>query len=221
MFKALALKELREAGWLALVAAGLHLAVVSNLIGLNLFTWLPMFPEKINELPFTGTSFTGPFALVGCVLAIALGFRQSAWEGMQGTYLFLLHRPVARSAIFATKIGVGMVLLLLVNCIPVLWFAAWAATPGNYPGPFEWRLTEPAWGWWCGFPLLYLGAFLSGIRPARWYGTRLYPLLASGMLLLVAEFLSPWWTICAGIALTSSVLFATCIRTTIFARDYS
>ena len=36
------------------------------------------------------------FGLVSGFFALALGFRQSAWESARGTYLFLLHRPLAR-----------------------------------------------------------------------------------------------------------------------------
>jgi hypothetical protein len=32
-------------------------------------------------------------------------------------------------------------------------------------------------------PLLYMGAFLSGLRPARWYGTRFLPVVAGCMAL--------------------------------------
>ncbi len=41
-------------------------------------------------------------------------------------------------------------------------------------------MTESAWRFCFGMPLLYLGAFLSGLRPARWYGTRLLPLVGAG-----------------------------------------
>jgi hypothetical protein len=43
--------------------------------------------------------------------------------------------------------------------------------------------------------LLYLGAFLSGLRPARWFGTRLLPLAGSIMLLHFSYTClgSKWW----------------------------
>ena len=41
-------------------------------------------------------------------------------------------------------------------------------------------MTAWAWQLWLCMPLVYLGAFLSGIRPARWFGTRLMPLVAAG-----------------------------------------
>ena len=54
-------------------------------------------------------------------------------------------------------------------------------------------MTWPAFQVWLLMPLAYLGAFASGIRPARWYGSRLLPLfsvaLAGSILTVVAE----WW----------------------------
>ncbi|MEI8229252.1 MAG: hypothetical protein WCH77_13460, partial [Planctomycetota bacterium] len=35
---------------------------------------------------------------------------------------------------------------------------------------------------WLGLiPVVYLGGFLSGIRPGAWFGTRLFPLLGAGL----------------------------------------
>jgi hypothetical protein len=51
---------------------------------------------------------------------------------------------------------------------------------------FAWRLCFL-------LPLLYLGAFLSGLRPARWYGTRLLPLAACGLLAGFLATFAWWW----------------------------
>ena len=53
-----------------------------------------------------------------------------------------------------------------------------AAAPRTHPGPFEWSMTESALRLWLILPLVYLGAFFSGLRPARWFGSRLLPLLS-------------------------------------------
>jgi hypothetical protein len=39
-------------------------------------------------------------------------------------------------------------------------------------------MTTPAFQIWLLMPLAYLGAFASGIRQARWFGSRLLPLVA-------------------------------------------
>jgi hypothetical protein len=190
MIKALVIKELREVYWIAAVALVLYLATVSALIGVEPFrrlapTWRP-------QAPFAGETFVIPFALLSALFAVALGLRQSAWEGGHGLYLFLLHRPLRREAIFLTKLAAGAGLLLLCAAVPVLWYAAWAATPGHHPSPFSWSMTGQAWRLYLATPLLDLGAFLSGLRPAHWFGTRLLPLVAAagGAVFLVVV---PWW----------------------------
>jgi hypothetical protein len=42
-------------------------------------------------------------------------------------------------------------------------------------------MTLPAWVAWLAVTVLFFGAFLSGIRPGRWYYSRLLPLAGSGL----------------------------------------
>ena len=44
--------------------------------------------------------------------------------------------------------------------------AGWADWPGTHPAPFEWSMIGPALRLWLLMPVVYLGAFASGIRPA-------------------------------------------------------
>jgi hypothetical protein len=72
----------------------------------------------------------------------------------------------------------------------VLIYALWAATPGHHASPFEWSMTAPEFGVVPKMPLVYLGAFLSGIRPGRWYGSRFLPLAAGGTAVVLLQVLS-------------------------------
>ena len=54
--------------------------------------------------------------------------------------------------------------------------------PGKHASPFFWWMTATAWEAWGVIAIVYLAAFLAGIRPARWFGTRLLPLAAGGVL---------------------------------------
>lgn len=142
-------------------------------LGLDTTVRFPLMPQAASEAPFLGGSFLSFFGLVGFVFAMALGFRQSAWEGAKGTYLFLLHRPVRRETIFLTKVGAGLVVVLASATLPVVLYGWWASVPGHHPSPFAWSMTLDAWKIALLFPAVYLGAFLSGLWPGRWLGTRL------------------------------------------------
>jgi hypothetical protein len=136
---------------------------------------------QFSQIPFVSDSFTYQLGLVACGLAVALGFRQSLGDMQSDTQLFLLHRPVSRRRIYVTKVAVGLGLYLVATGLPTGLYALWAAAPGTHASPFRWSMTAPAWTVWLAMSAVYLGALLSGIRPAAWLGTRLTPLAAAGV----------------------------------------
>jgi len=201
MLLTLAKKELREIWLFAMLALGIYLIYVSQYTGLggplieNLSEFLPGASRGPVYLPFVSDGFTFMFGMIGIVLAIAIGFRQSAWEPSQGTSLYLLHLPLSRRTLFLTKLAAGISLLLACGSLPILAYGSWAALPRSHPGPFEWSMTLGSWRLWSILPLFYLGAFASGLRPARWLGSRLLPLVS---VLLPAVFIQTnfsWWLI--------------------------
>ncbi len=188
------LRELRLIAALALLASGVYL---SNLTGhwneflSYIFDWLPSL-GRVAEVPFVWDEFSSSHGFIGFALAIALGFRQSVGERFFGAVPFLLHRPMSRRAIILTKLLAGAGLLMVCTLLPILIYGAWAATPGTHPGPFEWSMTAPVLQLWLTMPLVYLGAFASGIRPVRW-GAGLLPLVAVVTAApLQFRFLPPW-----------------------------
>lgn len=191
--KALAWKELREVFGIAAIALACYLALVVSLMGGMIFFWVPGMPNEPEMVPFISGGFMGGFTLLSLAFAVALGFRQSAWEASRGTYLFLLHRPLRREAIFLVKLAIGTSIVLLCASAFIVLYGSWVARPGCHVGPFEWSMSEPAWRLTLLTPLVYLGAFLSGLRSARWFGTRLLPLVFALALLFVIKGLPGWW----------------------------
>src|ERR1700693_5183086 len=110
--RALTLKELREVFGITAIALAAYLALVINLMGAKVFDWVPGMPAGTTGVPFVDGEFMGWFVFISVVFAIALGFRQSAWESSKGTFLFLLHRPASRDKIFLTKLAAGAGVLL-------------------------------------------------------------------------------------------------------------
>ena len=201
MIKALVLKELRESAGVVVLAV---LGLVYALASLTLFPLLPGMGGWLYHYPFVADSLSFYLALVAGGLAIALGLKQTAWELGYDTYRFLLHRPIPRAYVFVVKLVVGFLLLMLLSGGLILLYAWWAATPGNVPAPFDWSMTRQAWVQWFALPPVYFGAFLCGIRPGNWFGSKLVPLagaIAAGLLVSVL----PWvWSA----ALASLVIVA-------------
>jgi hypothetical protein len=194
--KGLVFKELRDIRGIAAIALACYLALVANLMGAKVFAFVPGIPDGTSEVPFTGREFLSYFEWITFVFAAALGFRQTVVESARGTLLFLLHRPLARNVIVLTKLATGLGMFAICVSLPILLYGWWLSVPGHHASPFEWSMSKPAWGValvWA--PSAYFGAFLSGLRPARWFGTRLLPLVAVPAFFLLGpgKVSGPWF----------------------------
>lgn len=226
MIRALAMKEWREIrafGALALGVSLIYLASVTGLLSdpmLRAMPWASRTTGRPPDLPFVRDGFIVMLGLVGSVLAIALGLRQSAWEPHQGTSLYLLHLPMPRRTILATKILTGVGLLLACALVPILLYGTWAAWPRTHAGPFEWSMTADALRVWAMTPLVYLAAFASGIRPARWFGTRLLPLAVVAAPAILTLAVPSWWLIGLPIAAVTAAVLTAAVVQEAETRDY-
>jgi hypothetical protein len=208
MTSALAYKELRENLWIAAIGLAAMLWVTLGAIGLGPLPGLVAAALQALQIPFVSDSFTYQLGLVGCALAVALGLRQSLGDMLGDAQLFLLHRPVSRQRIYCTKVVVGLGLYLLATGLPIVLYALWAAAPGTHASPFHWSMTGPTWSVWLSMTAVYLGALLSGIRPAAWTGTRLAPLAAAGVVAVLVSLPMGlgWLALAAGDALLVAAL---------------
>lgn len=221
MWKALAFKELRDVLPITCIALLAYLACAAYLMGYPI-----LFGTSSNTnryyvgIPFLDGVFLGSFTFVSIGFTIGLGLWQTLSESNRGTWLFLLHRPVGRRTILGVKLLTGLCVYLLASVISIIIYYLWAATPGTHASPFEWWMTWPVWRAWIMLPTCYLGAFLTGLRPGRWFGTRLLPLLAVGFGTLMSA--SP---ICPISPLVVMILFCAVLVFLIFSvacnRDFS
>jgi hypothetical protein len=219
MTSALTLKELREsAGLAALGLAGLGLVALTA-IGFSPLGAIFGNSRQTGTIPFLYDSFAWQFALAAGALAMALGFKQSLGDLMGEAQLFLLHRPVSRRTVYVTKIVVGLSLYLGLAGLAVLIYAIWAASSGTHASPFAWSMTVPVWMIWLAASLVYLGALLSGIRPAAWMGTRLMPLAAACAIATMAANLPPIWGL--AVALASAAALVALILFVAETRDFA
>jgi hypothetical protein len=191
MLKALVYKELRESLWIAAIALAAYLYFVIGEMRLPLLPWMGGTGSAI---PFIGDGFLNSFVMVSAALAIGLGLRQSVAESVRGTWLFLLHRPALRWKLVGLKLATGAAVYLLCAAVPILIYAWWAATPCTHASPFDWSMTLPCWQGWISISAVYFAAFLVGMRPARWFGSRLFPLFGAAVLAAILQAL-PWWWI--------------------------
>lgn len=186
MWKALLSKELRECSLYAGLAFLAQLHFLGEGMGLPL---LAIFSNgRQQEIPFLGESRGAAFIVIAILIGTVLGLQQTVWESWRQTTLFLLHRPMARDRIFLAKLVAGAALLMGVTAGPLLVYSLWAATPGTHASPFYWGMTEPWWRSVAVGLVCYLGAFLSGLRPAHWLGSRTWPWLAAVTLSVALKY---------------------------------
>lgn len=176
MFRAMALKELREIRGIVLLALAAYGYLLSNLLNPRQSEW-----HRFLNIPFTTDNLTGNLMFISAAMAIALGLRQTLGESIHGTYPFLFHRPASRRWLIGTKLAVGLAAYLVCAAGAIAACGLVAARPGTHASPFEWSMTVPAWEVCFRTTLLYFGAFLAGIRPGRWYRSRLLPLAAAAI----------------------------------------
>jgi ABC-type transport system involved in multi-copper enzyme maturation permease subunit len=179
-------------------------------------------PPSLDLIPFISTRLPTWILIVGGAAGIVFGFWQTVGESTRGTYHFLFHRPIRRETILLTKLGVGVALVLLLTGVPILGYALWAATPGTHASPFSWAMTTGVWQLWMQLPVFYFAAYLSGLRPAAWLGSRAIP-LASAMplmlLLVLAGLISPWLQLAGALAIEAWLVYA--IFYVLSTRDFS
>ncbi len=187
MWTAMIYKELREAAGIAALGLAALFVMVTAETGMSI---LPLVSSVRGKVPFLGSTLF--FVPVAVIFTIVLGFRQTAWELYQGTFMFLLHRPVARERLILAKLTIGLAVYLVCGAVPVICFALWAATPGTHASPFFWSMTFPIWKIWIAMTVLYVGAFASGLLDGHWLGRRLLPLAAAGVASGSIAAL-PWW----------------------------
>jgi ABC-type transport system involved in multi-copper enzyme maturation permease subunit len=227
MWKTLLFKELRETAWITLPALAVYAFFIFDTMR------VPLLPEpfrsvvfmglvgRTGDIPFVSARILEGFGWITVLSALALGFWQTLGEERQGTYPVLLHMPMLRRRIVAAKLACGLGFLALVGAAVLLILALWAGTPGTHPSPFAWSMTWPSWGLWLGTSLVYLGAFLSGLWPGRWFGTRLLP-VGTAVILMVILQVSPLPALLwAATWICASAGFLLAIDHVAHVRDYS
>jgi len=184
MIRSLVIKEFWDLRGVIALGVGIHALLLANLLGMENYEWLPM--REPTELPFP-SGFALHLSIYTILLAGLMGLVQALSDGRGQRWLFVLPMPVRPGSLVLGKLAFGLGSWALVGIGTFLLAILIVNIPGVFPAPFEWWMTKAGWIHLAVAPFAYLGAFLSGIRPGSWFGTRLLPLF--GSLALMALFL--------------------------------
>lgn len=199
MFRAMVWKELRESRGIVLLAVVVYVLVAAG--GAVEWNWDKLWDHwtgmaiespstSVDPGPFLTDASRQCFWWFSITLSAALGLWQTLGESIHGSWPFLLHRPTSRRWLIGTKLLVGLGLCVACGAAIIVTLGVRSSVPGTYAAPFFWWMTVPWWEILFRMTFVYLAAFLVSLRPARWYGTRLLPLVAVwGLFYVVVDLL--------------------------------
>ena len=191
MLRAIFWKELRELFPAIVVAIALQAFIIYAILGVGRKNSLE--PGDLHGVAFFLTQVSFLFVLI-------IGIWQNKVEKNQGTFLFLLHRPVRREVIVGTKLLAGACICIAVAVLPLASFSYWAVEKQSIrdPGDSLWNFSWPVCA---GILLVYLGAFMSSLREAAWYKSQFLPLFAAIALFISLAMIAKTWTLTMLVAL--------------------
>ncbi len=137
------------------------------------------FPRSY-PLPFEPDGYVQSLIVYGSVVGAFLGLYQGITDAPDSPRMqFLLAQPITATRLVLTRLAIGMG-LWATGCFGTLIAAILLSRYFPiFPAPLEtWMLTD-CLGWLAVGTTIYLGGFLSAIRPGRWFGTRLFPLFGA------------------------------------------
>jgi ABC-type transport system involved in multi-copper enzyme maturation permease subunit len=211
--KQLLLKEWREHFKVALAA----LAVFAVLLVLFVRSGTGQLTEMASG---AGGAFNGswmqplvcPQLLVVCsvfcaIFGVILGWLQIHAERHPDLRAFLLHRPIEPATILAGKLLSGAGLYALAAGGPLLGLVIYAVLPGDVAAPFECAMLLPVCAVFLLGLVFYGAGLLTGLRSARWYGSRIFG-LGPALLAAVCVFAVPeFWQALVLILIAGAMVF--------------
>lgn len=202
------IKELRQSAFVLLIGTAATVLGLTALIGA---------PTSIMPL-VTGEATLGA-AWIAVTFSVALGLSQ-AIEFNRRSSIFLMHMPISRQQLVWAKLMLGGVLLLVVFVSSIL-IASFAFALPHRTAPFYWSMSLDLWRVVLTSTMVYLTAFLCGVRPASWFGTRLLPIVGICVFAFAIQLIPFWWLITPVLILFVDWLLITTIMYFAETRDYA
>jgi ABC-type transport system involved in multi-copper enzyme maturation permease subunit len=170
-------KELREQSKVAVLGfivftVLLVLAFSASADALKRIAYSSGYSDAEGFQPLLSQAVLTQAAFFCAIFGALLGWLQIHAEAHPDLWAFLVHRPIPRSAILRSKVVSGLLLYAAAAGLPLLGFIIVAAVPGKVAAPFEWTMVLPLVAIFLVGIVFYLAGLLTGLRKARWYGSR-------------------------------------------------
>ena len=212
MFKSMLKKESTELAAPFLLAMGSLAILVLDFVNTSRRKWEPQGEWMLDD------DFVYPFLLISMALAIVMGLVQSLSEDVQGTWRYVLALPGGWQRNLKLKLTCAAVVWLVWAIVAVTICLLGLVADTGQPGESLGKLTEPIVRTLFCAPVVYLGAFLTAIRRANWFFSRLMPLGGVLMCWYVVLLLPHWWlyaslaTVGLGVVLVVLIFHSAAVR---------
>lgn len=215
MFKSMLKKECVELAAPFLLAVGSLVILVGDHVSTARRRIQPQGEWLLDD------DFVYPLMLISLALAIVIGLVQNLSEDIQGTWRYVLAMPGGWRRILKLKIACGLCVWgIWALTVCVICLIGLLADPGS-AGETLSRLSDPSLRILACVPVVYLGAFLTGIRRANWLFSRLMPLGGVLMIWFLMLYLPNWWIIAPLAAAGFAALLVSLIYHTASTRDFA
>jgi len=157
--------------------------------------------------PLVSGELLGESAFFCGFFGLALGWLQIFAENHRDLRAFLVHRPVDRLLLLHAKLLSGLALYALAVGLPFAVLLVYVLIPGHVPAPFEWAMVGPMVNLFLLGLVGYGAGLLIGLRPARWYASRIFG-LGPAILAAIAVFASrEYWQAAGVLGVAGLVLY--------------
>jgi hypothetical protein len=164
------------------------------------------FGNDESPQPLLSTNLLTQAAFFCAAFGMLLGWLQIRAEKHPDLWAFLVHRPAPRDTILAGKVLSGLLLYAAGAGVPFLGLVLVAATPGHVAAPFEWAMALPSLAIFLAGISFYFAGLLTGIRAARWSGSRTFGLGPAIVALLPAFGVNEFWQALLFIVIAQALL---------------
>jgi hypothetical protein len=196
--KTLIQKDLRENLKVALIGLAIFSLMLlgvyaSSIASLNNLLAGNQYPQANGLQPLLASSLLQEAAFFCAIFGAALGWLQTRNEAHRDLWAFLIHRPVTRGEIFRAKSIAGLCLYFLGAGLPPAVLVLVVRTPGHVAAPFEWAMVLPLVSIVLSGVAFYFAGLLTGLRQARWYGSRGFGLAPALLASFAAFGMQEFW----------------------------
>ncbi|MGZ0174169.1 MAG: hypothetical protein ACKVHE_32085 [Planctomycetales bacterium] len=215
MFKAMLRKES------VVVAGPLLLAVVA----LSVLVGDAVYESRRRPAPQGDWMLDGdlvyPFLMGSVCLAMTIGVLQCVTEETQGTWRYAHAFPGGWRQILKLKLACGAVTWIVWSGMAIsICLLGIGLDKGSEGEPLG-KLFDPMLRTLVSVPIVYFGGYLTALRPARWYATRLLPGLGVVPCWFLVLYLPSWWVVAPLVTVAFSALLIGVIFHIAETRDFA